>query len=207
MLSGRAFYFELLKSKLEKALSNILQETVRVKAIPQGRALNNKNIALYGAFTGAYKITDFTGMPIDRKEGLSRNNDVLNNNMYLYRGIKIEPCNDILYNTAVVRRNNQELKAFRNKTIDVCFTRDNIYLRLMEHQRVKDVRSLYSVLSSLAENLSCAKDMKAISMFPNYSGELASLEVLYQDTKEIGHAAAQTVVKKRRTVLQFFQFG
>ena len=76
--------------------------------VPPGRALNNKNVALHGAFSGAYKITDFTGIPIDKKEGLSKNNDVLNNNMYLYRGIKIEPGNDILYNASVVRRNNQE---------------------------------------------------------------------------------------------------
>ena len=75
-------------------------------------------MAIHGAFTGAYKITDFTGIPIDKKEGLSKNNDVLNNNMYLYRGIKIEPGNDILYNTSVVRRNNQQLIAFKNKTVD-----------------------------------------------------------------------------------------
>ena len=46
-----------------------------------------------------------------------------------------------------------ELKAFKNKTVDIYFTRDNIYLRLMENQQVKDVRSLYSILTSVAEVL------------------------------------------------------
>src|SRR5260221_5399821 len=149
--------------------------------MPPGRALNNKNIAIHGAFSGAYKITDFTGIQIDKKEGLARNNDVLNNNMYLYRGIKIEPGNDILYNTSVVRRNNQELKAFKNKTVDIYFTRDNIYLRLMENQRVKDVRSLYSILSSVAEAYSPIQDMKTISMFPACSNELASITSVHND--------------------------
>jgi hypothetical protein len=75
-------------------------------------------------------------MPIDKKEGLSRNNDVLNNNLYLYRGIKVEPGNDILYNTSVVKRNNQQLKAFKNKQW-IFISPDNIYLRLMENQKVK----------------------------------------------------------------------
>ncbi|MGQ0740638.1 MAG: hypothetical protein ACT4OJ_16435 [Bacteroidota bacterium] len=203
MLSGRAFYFDGLKTKLEKRLGLLLNEDVQVKTVPAGRALDNKNIALYGAFSGAYKITDFTGMPVDRKEGLSKNNDVLNNNMYLYRGIKIEPCNDILYNSAGVRRNNQELKAFKNKTIDIYFTRDNIYLRLMENQRVKDVRSLYSVLTGAGEGYSPARDMKAISMFPNYGGELASVESIHQDIKGAEKMVVKTPARKRKGILQF----
>lgn len=206
MLSGRAFYFDLLREKLEKELHQLLQPDTGIKMLPQGRMLNNKNVALYGAFSGAYKITDFTGIPVDRKEGLARNNDVLNNNMYLYRGIKIEPCNDILYNTAVVRRNNQELKAFKNKTMDICFTRDDIYLRLMENQRVKVVRSLYSVLSPIPENFSSVQDMRAISMFPNYTGELASLSNLHRDLEEAEKSIQKMPVKKRKGVLQFFQF-
>jgi hypothetical protein len=207
MLSGRAFYFDLLRTRLENELGMLLKDDIRIRSIPAGRALNNKNIALYGAFSGAYKITDFTGMPIDRKEGLSRNNDVLNNNMFLYRGIKIEPCNDILYNSAVVRRNNQELKAFKNKTIDICFTRDNIYLRLMENQRVRDVRSLYHVLTPVTENFMPATDLRAMSMFPNYSGELASLDTVFQDIKSISVIGSPKALKKRkRSILQFFQF-
>jgi len=206
MLSGRAFYFEGLKTALQKKLSLLLHEDVRVKTMPDGRALNNKNIALYGAFSGAYKITDFTGMPVDRKEGLSKNNDVLNNNIWLYRGIKIEPCNDILYNSSAVRRNNQELKAFKNKTIDICFTRDNIYLRLMENQRVKDVRSLYSVLTAAGENFSPARDMKAVSMFPNHIGELASLKSIYQDIKSAEAITVKIPARKKKRILQFFQF-
>ena len=126
--------------------------------------------------------------------------------MYLYRGIKIEPGNDIFYNSAVVRRNNQELKAFRNKTVDIYFTRDNIYLRLMENQRVKDVRSLYSILTSMAETYSPIQDMKAISMFPGYSGELASVEAVYNDVAREKEFAANAPVKKRQGILQFFQF-
>ncbi len=206
MLSGRAFYFDELKIKLEKELKDILGLSVKVNTVPPGRAINNKNVAIHGAFSGAYKITDFTGIPIDKKEGLSKNNDVLNNNMYLYRGIKIEPGNDILYNAAVVRRNNQELKAFKNKTVDIYFTRDNIYLRLMENQHVKDVRSLYSILTSVAEVYSPIQDMKAISMFPGYTGELASVSAVYQDVVKEKAFLRQKPVKKKQGILQFFSF-
>lgn len=206
MLSGRAFYFDELKKKLESELNNLLGIGIKVKTVPQGRALNNKNVAIHGAFSGAYKITDFTGIPIDKKEGLSKNNDVLNNNIYLYRGIKIEPGNDILYNAAIVRRNNQELKAFKNKTVDIYFTRDNIYLRLMENQKVKDVRSLYSILTSVAETYSPIQDMKAISMFPGYSGELASINIVYNDMIKERQLIAGKPAKKRQSILQFFNF-
>jgi len=204
MLSGRAFYFDELKQKLEKELNNLLGTGIKVNMVPPGRVLNNKNVALHGAFSGAYKITDFTGIPIDKKEGLSKNNDVLNNNMYLYRGIKIEPGNDILYNASVVRRNNQELKAFKNKTVDIYFTRDNIYLRLMENQQVKDVRSLYSILSSIAEAWSPIQDMKAISMFPGNSGELASIMAVYNDVVKEKKLIPEKSLKKRQGILQFF---
>ena len=179
---------------------------VKVNTVPPGRVLNNKNVAIHGAFSGAYKITDFTGIPIDKKEGLSRNNDVLNNNMYLYRGIKIEPGNDILYNASVVRRNHHELKPFKNKTVDIYFTRDNIYLRLMENQRVKDVRSLYSILTSVTETHSPIQDMKAISMFSAYSGELVSVHELYQDMLKGKITVPGKKIKKRKGILQFFQF-
>lgn len=206
MLSGRAFYFDELKRRLEVILKTILHENVTVHSVTPGRALNNKNVAIYGAFSGAYKITDFTGIPVDKKEGLSKNNDVLNNDMYLYRGIKIEPGNDILYNTSVVRRNNHQLKPFKNKTIDIYFTRDNIYLRLMENQKVKDVRSLYSVLVSVTEINSPLQDMKAISMFPNYTGELASIHTLHEDIAKNNEAEEKIMAKKPKGILQFFQF-
>ena len=206
MLSGRAFYFDELKKRLEKELKDLLGAGININMVPPGRVLNNKNVALHGAFSGAYKITDFTGIPIDKKEGLSKNNDVLNNNMYLYRGIKIEPGNDILYNAAVVRRNNQALKAFKNKTVDIYFTRDNIYLRLMENQRVKDVRSLYSILTSVAESWSPIQDMKAISMFPGYSGELASIAAVHNDVVKERDLIPKKPVKKRQGILQFFNF-
>ncbi len=206
MLSGRAFYFDELRMKLAKELTALLGIAIKVNTVPPGRALNNKNIAIHGAFSGAYKITDFTGIPIDKKEGLSKNNDVLNNNMYLYRGIKIEPGNDILYNAAVVRRNNQELKTFKNKTVDIYFTRDNIYLRLMENQRVKDVRSLYSILTTVTETYSPIQDMKAISMFPGYSGELASVNAVYADVVKEKKSVIEKPVKKRQGILNFFHF-
>ena len=206
MLSGRAFYFDDLKFKLEKELNKLLGTEVSIKTVPTGRALNNKNVALHGAFSGAYKITDFTGIPVDKKEGLSKNKDVLNNNVYLYRGIKIEPGNDILYNTAIVRRNNQQLIAYKNKTVDIYFTRDNIYLRLMENQRVKDVKSLYSILTSIAEVYSPIQDMKAISMFPGYVGELASVNSLHNDIINEKMHSVKKMVRKRQGILQFFQF-
>lgn len=204
MLSGRAFYFDELKLKLETELKELLGSAVKINTVPPGRALNNKNVAIYGAFSGAYKITDFTGIPIDKKEGLSKNNDVLNNNIYLYRGIKIEPGNDILYNAAVVRRNNQELKAFKNKTVDIYFTRDNIYLRLMENQQVKDVRSLYSILTTVAETYSPIQDLKAMSMFPGSSGDLASVNVVYNDMMKDKQLAPSKPIKKKQGILQFF---
>jgi hypothetical protein len=207
MLSGRAFYFDDLKKKLESALTELLGNQVKINTVPPNRSINNKNIAIHGAFSGAYKITDFTGIPIDKKEGLSRNNDVLNNNIYLYRGIKIEPGNDIYYNSSIVRRNNQELKAFRNKTVDIYFTRDNIYLRLMENQRVKDVRSLYSILTSIAEAYTPIQDLKAISMFPGFAGELASIQSVYQDIIKDREKVKHPETRKRKAVLQFFSFN
>ncbi|HSU28915.1 MAG TPA: hypothetical protein VLJ68_11065, partial [Chitinophagaceae bacterium] len=95
---------------------------------------------------------------------------------------------------------------FRNKTVDIYFTRDNIYLRLMENQRVKDVRSLYSILTSMSETYSPIQDMKAISMFPGYSGELASVDAVYNDVAREKEYIANTPVKKRQGILQFFQF-
>lgn len=204
MLSGRAFYFAELKVKLENELQELLGSSITVNMVQPGRALNNKNVAIHGAFSGAYKITDFTGIPIDKKEGLSRNNDVLNNNIYLYRGIKIEPGNDILYNTSLVRRNHHELKPFKNRTADIYFTRDNIYIRLMENQQVKDVRSLYSLLTSVAENHSAIQDMKAISMFPGCSGELASVNTVHDDMIREKKTVIKRPVKKRQGILQFF---
>lgn len=206
MLSGRAFYFEDLQNKLVKALKNLLGESIKINTVRPGRSLNNKNVAIHGAFSGAYKITDFTGIPIDKKEGLSRNNDVLNNNLYLYRGIKVEPGNDILYNTSVVRRNHSVLKAFKNKTVDIYFTRDNIYLRMMENQKVKDVRSLYSVLTSITEGYSPIQDMKAVSMFPGCRGELPSINAIHNDVmRELQYQEAKPETKKTG-ILQFFQF-
>ncbi|HEX2628316.1 MAG TPA: hypothetical protein VHM26_04875, partial [Chitinophagaceae bacterium] len=206
MLSGRAFYFESLRIKLEAALKELLEEGVTIHAVTPGRAVNNKNVAIHGAFSGAYKITDFTGIPVDKKEGLSRNRDVLNNNLLLYRGIKIEPGNDILYNTSVVKRNNQQLIAFRNKTVDIFFTRDNIYLRLMENQQVKDVRSLYSILTPAAETYSPIQDLKTISLFPGCSGELPSLKNVWDDIVKEKQTGIKKVVKKKQGILQFFQF-
>ena len=206
MLSGRAFYFDELKTKLEKELKKLLGEDITIKTVLPGRTLNNKNVAIHGAFSGAYKITDFTGIPVDKKEGLSKNKDVLNNNLYLYRGIKVEPGNDILYNTSVVRRNNQQLRSFKNKTVDIYFTRDNIYLRLMENQRVKDVKSLYSILTSVAEIYSPVQDMKTISMFPGINGELASIDELYNDISGARARSKPVLEKKKKGVLNFFSF-
>src|ERR1700733_10276465 len=52
MLSGRAFYFDELKNKLVKELNLLLGDHVKVNTVPPGRAVNNKNIAIYGAFSG-----------------------------------------------------------------------------------------------------------------------------------------------------------
>jgi hypothetical protein len=206
MLSGRAFYFDGLRKQLVKELAVLLGPSVQVHSVAPGRAINNKNVAIHGAFSGAYKITDFTGIPVDKKEGLSRNRDVLNNNLFLYRGIKIEPGNDILYNTSVVRRNHSQLIAFKNKTVDIYFTRDNIYLRLMENQQVKDVRSLYSLMTPDAETGSPVQDLRMISLFPGCSGELPSLQHVWEDLHREKINVLDEPVKKKQGILQFFQF-
>jgi hypothetical protein len=76
----------------------------------------------------------------------------------------------------------------------------------MENQRVKDVRSLYSILTSVAETYSPMQDMKAISMFPGYSGELASITALYDDVVKEKNVTPVRAVKKRKSILQFFHF-
>ena len=76
----------------------------------------------------------------------------------------------------------------------------------MENQRVKDVRSLYSILTSVAETYSPIQDMKAISMFPGYSGELASINAVYSDVVKEKKLAPAQRVKKKRSVFQFFHF-
>ena len=101
------------------------------------------------------------------------------------------------------------MKAFRNKTMDIYFTRDNIYLRLMENQKVKDVKSLYSILTSVAEAYSPIQDMKAISMFPAYSGELASINTIYKDIMKDNGSTKLTIKRskrKRQGILQLFNF-
>ncbi len=90
--------------------------------------------------------------------------------------------------------------------MDIYFTRDNIYLRLMENQKVKDVRSLYSILTSVAEVYSPIQDMKAISMFPGNNGELASISAVYDDVLKEQGLSGNKPVKKRRSILQFFHF-
>jgi hypothetical protein len=48
--------------------------------------------------------------------------------------------------------------------------------------------------------------MKAISMFPGYSGELASVNAVYNDVMKEKQSAAAKPVKKRQGVFQFFHF-
>jgi hypothetical protein len=76
----------------------------------------------------------------------------------------------------------------------------------MENQQVKDVRSLYSILTSVTEIYSPVQDMKAISMFPNYTGELASVNTLHDDIVREKEIAEKKPVKKPQGILQFFQF-
>jgi hypothetical protein len=76
----------------------------------------------------------------------------------------------------------------------------------MENQKVKDVRSLYTILTSVAEVYSPIQDMKAISMFPGYSGELASIQSVYDDMVRDKESRKKKPVRKRQGILQFFQF-
>jgi hypothetical protein len=90
--------------------------------------------------------------------------------------------------------------------VDIYFTRDNIYLRLMENQKVKDVKSLYSILTSTAEAYSPVQNMKAVSMFPGCSGEPVSIAAVYNDIIKEKKSMFQKTEKKRQGILQFFHF-
>lgn len=90
--------------------------------------------------------------------------------------------------------------------MDIYFTRDNIYLRLMENQKVKDVRSFYSILTSIAEVYSPIQDLKAISMFPSYNGELTSICAVYNDILKEKNFVIKRTKKKKQGIFQFFHF-
>jgi hypothetical protein len=76
----------------------------------------------------------------------------------------------------------------------------------MESQKVKDVKSLYSILTTVATTNSPIHDMKAISMFPGHSGELAPINLLYKDIMKGKKGKMKKTRKKRQGILQFFQF-
>jgi hypothetical protein len=76
----------------------------------------------------------------------------------------------------------------------------------MENQKVKDVKSLFSILTSMAEVYPSIQDMKAISMFPGYSGELASVNTVYNDVLKENEYMQTKHENKRKGILQFFQF-
>ena len=58
----------------------------------------------------------------------------------------------------------------------------------------------------VTEVYSPVQDMKAISMFPNYSGDLPSVSTVYNDIAEEKEVAENKPVKKPKGILQFFQF-
>ena len=76
----------------------------------------------------------------------------------------------------------------------------------MENQKVKDVKSLYSILVSIGEVYSSLQDIKAISMFPVHGGELASVNTVYNDVIKEKESGIMIQEKKRTGILQFFQF-
>jgi hypothetical protein len=162
--------------------------------------VNNKSVAIYGAFSGAYKITDFTGIPIDRKEGIRRNKALFDNNQYLYEGIKIQPDNDIIYNGFVIRRNNQSLRRFKNNTIDIYFTRDHIFIRRMEQQHVKYVISLDSLIASATGTHIPIQDLKRISMFPGLNEEIDTIDHIHSRIDE-PEVTEEPVIQNKRTIL------
>jgi hypothetical protein len=79
-------------------------------------------------------------------------------------------------------------------------------MRLLENQRVKYVQSLYGVLTTTGEGYSSLQDLKAISMFPTYSGELASVQSVFEDMVQEKGNEPRRPVRKRQGILQFFQF-
>ncbi len=74
----------------------------------------------------------------------------------------------------------------------------------MENQQVKDVRSLYSILTTVAETYSPIQDLKAMSMFPGSSGDLTSVNVVYNDMMKDKQLAPSRPIKKKQGILQFF---
>ena len=74
----------------------------------------------------------------------------------------------------------------------------------MENQKVKDVRSLYSILISVAEVYAPLHDMKAISMFPNYNCELPSVCSIYDDISKEKDRTPLQPAKKRSGIFQLF---
>jgi hypothetical protein len=71
---------------------------------------------------------------------------------------------------------------------------------------VKDVRSLYSILTTIATIDSPVHDMKAISVFPSPGGELVSINTLYRDTLKAQGPVMKVRSKKRAGILRIFHF-
>jgi hypothetical protein len=58
----------------------------------------------------------------------------------------------------------------------------------------------------MAEAYSPVQDMKAISMFPGFGGELASVATVYNDMIKEKRSSFKKPERKRQGILQFFQF-
>lgn len=204
ILTGRAFYFDGLRSRVTDELKGILGAGIRIPRLSPHHAVNNKSVAIYGAFSGAYKITDFTGIPIDRKEGIRKNKALFDNNHYLYEGIKIQPDNDIIYNGFVIRRNNQALRRFKNNTIDIYFTRDHIFIRRMEQQQVKYVISLDSLIAAATGTHIPIQDLKRISMFPGLNEEIDTIDHIHSRIEEPMLQEEPVIAPKKNILSRLF---
>lgn len=200
ILTGRAFYFDALRVQLTNQLKEVLSPHTRIPPMSRHNVINNKSVAIYGAFSGAYKITDFTGIPIDRKEGLRHNKALFDNNLYLYEGLKIQPDNDIIYNAFLIRRNNQSLRRFKNNSIDIYFTRDHIFIRRMENQQVKYVISLESLIATAPGTHMAMQDLKRISMFPGMNEDIDTIDHIHT---RLHHKEEPEIVvtENKRTIL------
>jgi hypothetical protein len=200
ILTGRAFYFDALRVQLTNQLKEVLSPSTKIPPMSRHNVINNKSVAIYGAFSGAYKITDFTGIPIDRKEGLKHNKALFDNNLYLYEGLKIQPDNDIIYNAFVIRRNNQSLRRFKNNSIDIYFTRDHIFIRRMENQQVKYVISLESLIATAPGTHTALQDLKRISMFPGLNEDIDTIDHIHE---RISHKEEpeEIITETKRTIL------
>ena len=117
MLSGQAFYFGELKTEAGSRLRQLLGHQVTIhNVIPDGAQQQEHRPSTERSAVPT-RLPTSPGSP-STKRGLSKTPmcSTIICSSIAELGLN---GNDILYNASVVRRNNQQLKAFKNKAIDI----------------------------------------------------------------------------------------